>query len=152
MPIVTIGLSHRSAPVDVREKFAFKESEIPEVLGQLRARGLITEGVILSTCNRVELYAVTHSADAKSVAELRALLSRGAKSIIVANRSFDRAATLAADLGGRAVSFDDWFREFERVDIIISSTSAPHYILDKAKVDAAMKLRHHRPLLLIDIA
>ena len=31
MPIVAIGLSHRSAPVDVREKFAFKETEIPEV-------------------------------------------------------------------------------------------------------------------------
>src|SRR5678815_3411432 len=60
----------------------------------------------------------------------RALLSRGAKSIIVANRSLDRAVALATDLGGRAVSFDEWFGEFEHVDIIISSTSAPHYILD----------------------
>jgi glutamyl-tRNA reductase len=41
--------------VDVREKFAFKDVEIPLVLADLRARGLITEGVILSTCNRVEL-------------------------------------------------------------------------------------------------
>jgi glutamyl-tRNA reductase len=82
----------------------------------------------------------------------RALLSRGARSIIVANRSLERAQALAGELGGRAVSFEDWFREFEQVDIIISSTAAPHYILDKSKVELAMKLRRHRPLLLIDIA
>ena len=76
MPIVAIGLNHRSAPVDVREKFAFKESEIPEVLSELRTRGLITEGVILSTCNRVELYAVTQTADPGSLAELRAHLAQ----------------------------------------------------------------------------
>jgi glutamyl-tRNA reductase len=40
----------------------------------------------------------------------------------------------------------------QHVDIVISSTSAPHYVLDKPKVEAAMKLRRHRPLLLIDIA
>ena len=63
----------------------------------------------------------------------RALLSRGAKSIIVANRSFDRAQALAGELGGRAVSFDDWAGEFEKIDIVISSTAAPHHILDRAE-------------------
>src|ERR1019366_7846405 len=43
----------------------------------------------------------------------RALLSRGAKSIIVANRSHDRALALANELGGSAVSFDNWSAEFE---------------------------------------
>jgi glutamyl-tRNA reductase len=79
-------------------------------------------------------------------------LSRGAKSIVVANRSFDRAAALAQELGGRAVQFDNWAQEFEKVDIAISSTSAPHHILDRAKLEPLMKLRRHRPLLLIDIA
>jgi glutamyl-tRNA reductase len=82
----------------------------------------------------------------------RALLSRGARSIIVANRSHDRALALANELGGRAVQFDDWAGEFEKIDIAISSTSAPHHILDRAKLEPLMKLRHHRPLLLIDIA
>jgi glutamyl-tRNA reductase len=82
----------------------------------------------------------------------RALLSRGAKSIIVANRSLDRAQTLAGELGGRAVSFDDWAGEFEKIDIVISSTAAPHHILDRAKLEPLMKSRRQRPLLLIDIA
>ncbi len=82
----------------------------------------------------------------------RALLSRGARSIIVANRSHDRAVALANELGGRAVQFDDWAAEFGKIDIVISSTTAPHHILDRARLEPLMRLRHHRPLLLIDIA
>src|SRR5258708_31696544 len=59
MAIVVIGLSHHSAPVTVRERFAFPEARIPATLQLLRDSGLASEGVILSTCNRVELYAVT---------------------------------------------------------------------------------------------
>src|SRR2546428_7513283 len=50
----------------------------------------------------------------------RALLSRGARSIIVSNRSHERAVALAAELGGRAIHFDDWAAEFEKIDIVIS--------------------------------
>jgi glutamyl-tRNA reductase len=82
----------------------------------------------------------------------RALLSRGARSIIVANRSHDRAVALANELGGRAVQFGDWAAEFEKIDIVISSTAAPHHILDRAKLEPLMKTRRHRPLLLVDIA
>ncbi len=59
MSVVVIGLSHRSAPVELRERFAFPESSIPDCLKQLRESGLVTEGVVLSTCNRVEIYAAT---------------------------------------------------------------------------------------------
>jgi glutamyl-tRNA reductase len=59
MSVVVIGLSHRSAPVELRERFAFAESNIPDALKQLRESGLITEGVVLSTCNRVEIYGAT---------------------------------------------------------------------------------------------
>jgi len=42
--------------------------------------------------------------------------------------------------------------EFPKIDIVISSTSAPHYVLDRAKLEPVMKARKNRPLLLIDIA
>jgi glutamyl-tRNA reductase len=299
MNVVVIGLSHHSSPVELRERFAFAESKIPDALKSLRESGIAGEAVILSTCNRVEIYAATPLDPAKAFADLknflvrwgetpsspnqketkseldgvsphqnflgeeiytlaepqslqhlfkvasgldsmvlgeteilgqlktayelarqhqhtgsklnkafqrafnvakhirthtniqrgsvsvssvavelaekifsslaerevlvigagemsektaRALLSRGAKSIIVASRSHERAQILAKEFGGRAVQFDDWAAEFEKIDIAISSTSAPHHILDRAKLEPLMKARKHRPLLLIDIA
>jgi glutamyl-tRNA reductase len=299
MNVVVIGLSHHSSPVELRERFAFAETKIPDALKSLRNSGF-AEAVILSTCNRVEIYAATALEPAEVFVELkqflarwgetagkpeagssrgddrtaqravpadltdelytlaepqslqhlfkvacgldsmvlgeteilgqlkqayalaqarghtgarlnkafqrafhvakhvrthtsiqrgsvsvasaavelagkifsslperevlvigagetsaktaRALLSRGARSIIVANRSHERAVALATELGGRAVPFDDWAAEFEKIDIVISSTSAPHHILDRAKLEPLMKARKQRPLLLIDIA
>jgi glutamyl-tRNA reductase len=278
--LVVLGLSHHSSPVSVRERFAFAEARLPSALQSLRDSGVADEAVILSTCNRVEIYAVTQleppeaftalreflvnchdyrdpltdelyawgepqsvhhlfkvacgldsmvlgeteilgqlkkaydlalqnghtggrlnkafqrafnvakhirtetniqrgSVSVGSVAvELaekifsrlsdrdvmiigagdtsektaRALLSRGARSIIVSNRSHDKAVALAKELGGRAVPFADWADEFANIDIVVSSTSAPDYILDRAKLTPLMKLRRNRPLLLIDIA
>ena len=336
MNVVVIGLSHHSAPVELRERFAFAEAKIPDALKSLRESGVAGEAVILSTCNRVEIYAATALEPARAFAELknfltkfhgftetvemptdvraqvsspsprrgegrgeeavfsrseprtpalsplgrgegvdtaqrvptdvcdtlytlaepqslhhlfkvacgmdsmvlgeteilgqlkkayelalqhkhtgarlnkafqrafhvakhirtetniqrgsvsvasvavelaekifsslgdrevlvigagetsektaRALLSRGARGIVVANRSHDRAVALAGEFGGRAVPFDDWAGEFEKIDIAISSTSAPHHILDRARLELLMKVRQQRPLLLIDIA
>ena len=59
MNIVVIGLSHHSSPVELRERFAFAEANIPDALGSLRESGIAGEAVILSTCNRVEIYAAT---------------------------------------------------------------------------------------------
>jgi glutamyl-tRNA reductase len=56
--IVIVGLNHRSAPIEVRESVAFENSYISDALGRLRAFPSIQEGVILSTCNRVEIVAV----------------------------------------------------------------------------------------------
>jgi glutamyl-tRNA reductase len=280
MPLIVIGLSHHSSPVALRERFAFADARVPAALEILRTSRVADEAVILSTCNRVEIYAVTSleppvafesvqeflvtchnysdpltdeiyglsepqsihhlfkvacgldsmvlgeteilgqlkkaydlalqhghtgprlnkafqrafnvakhvrtetniqrgSISVGSVAvELaekiftrlgdrdvmvigagdtsektaRALLSRGARSIIVTNRSYVKAVLLARELGGRAIQFDDWAREFQHIDIAISSTAAPHCILDRAKLEPLMKLRRNRPLLLIDIA
>jgi glutamyl-tRNA reductase len=280
MSIVVLGLSHRSAPVALRERFAFAEAHLPAALQSLRDSGVANEAVILSTCNRVEIYAATpfeprqafdglrqfllthhnyrepltdevyslsephslqhlfkvacgldsmvlgeteilgqlkkaydlalqHRHTAKrlnkafqrafnvakqvrtqtniqrgsvsvgsvavelaekifnalgerdvmvigagdtSTKTARALLSRGARSVIVSNRSHDKALELANELGGRAVRFENWAEEFSRIDIVISSTAAPHYILDRAKLAPLMKLRRNRSLLLIDIA
>lgn len=280
MPIIVLGLSHHTCPVEVRERFAFDDAEILAIVRDLRNRGLVAEGVIVSTCNRMELYAVTASAERESLAQIRAylverrgydkpltdefyllhephslehlfkvacgldsmllgeteilgqlkkayelalqhqhtggrlnkafqrafnvakhirtstniqrgsvsvasaavelaekifsnlaehqvmvigagdtsektaraLLSRGAKSLIVSNRSYERAAALAQELSGRAIHFEEWTGEFEHIDIVISSTAAPHHILDRAKLEPIMKIRRNRPLLLIDIA
>jgi glutamyl-tRNA reductase len=280
MPLVVIGLSHHSSPITVRERFAFPDTTIPDTLEKLRQTGIVTESVILSTCNRVEIYAATELPARQAALQLRqfliehhsyqepieteiyfysepeslehlfkvacgldsmvvgeteilgqlkkayetalqhkqtgrhlnkafqkafnvakhirtetniqrgsvsvgsvavelaqkifssldqhpvmiigagetsektarALLSRGAHSIIVSNRSHDRAVALAKELEGHAVHFEDWAAEFPAIDIVISSTAAPHYILDRAKLEPLMKLRRNRPLLLIDIA
>src|SRR5262245_42942007 len=59
MSIVVIGLNHRSAPVELRERFAFAEARVPATLKSLRESGIADEAVIVSTCNRVEIYAAT---------------------------------------------------------------------------------------------
>ncbi len=280
MPVVVIGLSHHTAAVTLRERFAFSEARVPATLELLRNSGLVEEAVILSTCNRVEIYAATaldtrqaftslrdflvnchdyrdplqdalyaygepqsiehlfrvacgldsmvlgeteilgqlkkaydlalqhnhtgsvlnkafqkafnvakqvrtetsiqrgsisvgsvavelaekifNALDDRHVMVLgagdtsektaRALLSRGARSIIVSNRSHERAVALASELGGRAIHFEEWASEFDKIDIIISSTAAPHYVLDRAKLEPLMRRRRQRALLLIDIA
>ena len=52
------GMSHRTAPLEVREQLALEEDKVRQILGDLSGRGLLTEVMILSTCNRVEVYGV----------------------------------------------------------------------------------------------
>lgn len=282
MALVVIGLSHRSAPIEVRERFAYTEGAAAQALARLRAtqHGQETpELALLSTCNRTELYAAANSdprglaaalrefllADRQvardavefyqhldvaaaehlfrvasgldslvlgeteilgqlkksydsaladgftgkrlnrafqrafnvakkvrtetniqrgntSVASVavelaerifdrldhrevlvlgagdtsektaRALLSRGARSVLVSNRTHERAEALAAELGGRAIRFNEWEREFARIDIVISATGAPHVILTRDRLAELHRHRGARPLLLIDLA
>ncbi len=58
MHIIVVGLSHKTAPVEVREKLAVPESRLGEALSRLCSYPGIREGLLLSTCNRVEVYAV----------------------------------------------------------------------------------------------
>ncbi len=279
MNLLVIGLNHRSAPVEVRERLAFPRSSLGEAHTRLLSAGSVHETVILSTCNRVEIYALvenigeaSHSVreflhthhglpdridahlyehcddsciqhllevacgidsmvlgeteifgqvkDAYSVAQeaaatgvvlnrvfqkafsaakhirsttainrgstsvgtvavdlaekifgklakctvmvigtgdmstttARALQSRGTGAILVCSRAHDRAEALAGQLQGRAISYDQWPSEFPAVDIVISSTAAPHPIITRDKLVPLMKARHQRPLFLIDIA
>lgn len=57
MGIVVVGLNHKTAPVDVRERLSFPEATIPEALGKLMSYEGLKESIIISTCNRVEIYA-----------------------------------------------------------------------------------------------
>jgi glutamyl-tRNA reductase len=82
----------------------------------------------------------------------QSLVSRGARSIFVTNRSFDRAQELAAEMGGEAVRFDDWQSVLTKVDVVISSTGAPHAIVQREHVEKVRRARKYRPLFFIDIA
>ena len=277
--LFVIGLNHRSAPVEVRERLAFAKTVLGEATCRLLEATPLHEAAILSTCNRVEIYGLTgNAADAVQAARrflhehhklvepvdaylyerrdnecvqhllevacgldsmvlgeteilgqvkeayyaaqqagatgvvlnrlfqkvfsaakhirsttaitrgstsvgtvavdlaekifgklgkctvmvigtgemsevtARALRSRGAGTILVCSRAHDRAETLAGQLQGRAISYEQWPGEFSVVDIVISSTAAPHPIVTKEKLIPLMKERRQRPLFLIDIA
>jgi glutamyl-tRNA reductase len=279
MQLLCLGLNHRTAPVEVRERFAVGTSKLGEAANELVALAEASEGVVISTCNRTEFYlaaenakqafemietrlavkiqldssvsahfyrkerteaarhlcrvvsgldsmmlgeteifgqvkhAYTSALEAGATGSIlnklfqrsfgigkkvrtetsiqegstsvgnvavdlaekifghlknsevmilgagemsrvtaQSLVSRGAKSIFVANRSFDRAQELAAEMGGSAVRFDDWQSTLERVDVVISSTGAPHAIVQRADVEKARRARKYRPLFFIDIA
>lgn len=64
MHIITVGLSHKTAPVEIRERLAVPESRLGEALTRLCSYPGIKEGLLLSTCNRVEVYAVVETVDA----------------------------------------------------------------------------------------
>jgi glutamyl-tRNA reductase len=83
---------------------------------------------------------------------VRHLAKKGAQSILVSNRSFDRAQTLATEFNGQAIRFDDCLKAMADVDIVVSSTGCPQTILHRPDVAKLMAARGNRPLFLIDIA
>src|SRR5258708_31701060 len=58
MEIVLVGLNHRTAPVEVRERVSFTIEQARRAAEELRARGILEETLVLSTCNRSEVYGV----------------------------------------------------------------------------------------------
>ncbi|MEA2058935.1 MAG: glutamyl-tRNA reductase [Thermodesulfobacteriota bacterium] len=80
------------------------------------------------------------------------LISHGVSSIVVANRTFKNALTLAEKFNGRAVRFEERESFLHRADIIISSTGASDHVITQNHVKAAMRTRKNRPLFFIDIA
>jgi glutamyl-tRNA reductase len=82
----------------------------------------------------------------------RNLVSRGAEIGAVANRSLDKATEFADRFGARAVTLEEAAGELARVDVVLSSTSAPGHVLSRADVERALPQRKGRPLFLIDIA
>lgn len=281
MPVLCLGLNHRTAPVELRERVAFRESEVEQALGVLTGSGKVAEAVVLSTCNRVEVYGVasggaaaegleevkryfaekfeidggaweafyeetgdgarrhllkvvsgldsmmlgeteifgqvkkayaqaleagatskvlnklfqqafgvgklvrtstqiTHGATSVGAAAVdlagkifgdlkkcrvmiigagemsrrcaMSLKSRGAAGVIVSNRSYDKAVELAAEMDGEAIHFDDWEKRIGEVDIVVSSTSAPHAVIHAGQLEGVMRKRRGMPLFVIDIA
>ncbi|MFH1287303.1 MAG: glutamyl-tRNA reductase [bacterium] len=280
MEIIVLGLNHKTSPVDLREKFSFSEGKINESLLALREYPEIRENIILSTCNRVEIYALVGEVEAgiKSIEEflsrikeievgqfrphiyilkgedavkhlfrvvssldsmivgepqilgqvkdafdcalneetngivfnmlfkkaaevgkrtrsetdiaknavsvsfagvelarkifgdisgksvlvigagemseltLRHLVGNGVSNVVVTNRTFERAEELAKKFDAKAVAFEESFKEMANVDIVISSTGAPHCIITKDFVSKLIKDRKYKPIFFIDIA
>lgn len=280
MQIVALGINHRTAPVELREHLAFGPQELPRALARLKRVPEVAEAVLLSTCNRTELYALC--ADPRAAAEVllavlvelkgapadairpalyryegaaaaghlfrvaagldsmilgetqilgqvrdayhaanqagtvhkvmhhllhmalatakraqtetaingnavsvsyaavelarklfqslkgctvmalgagdtakltvRHLQAAGAGRILVANRTLERAQRLAEQVGGEPVRLEEAARVLAQVDVIISSTGAPGYVLHRRDLEEAMRQRRGRPVFLFDIA
>lgn len=278
--LIVVGLNYKTAPVEVRERFAIPEDQLPLALDALKETTGILECVIVATCNRTELYAVVdrhtlcghyirafmeqwfnlpremfnrhlymyeddqanrhlfrvacgldsmvlgetqilgqvrdafflarerkttgtlfnrlfqqaitvakrahtetsigESAVSVSYAavelgkrifgrfddkkimilgagkmsELTAqhLAAGGAKEIFVVNRTLARAEELAARMGGIAMTMEAAVQRLHEADIVISSTGARRFVLERSDVERAVKSRKKRPLFLIDIA
>jgi len=280
MNVVIVGLSHKTAPVEIREKVAFSPTAMDVPLHQVLALPAVAEAIIVSTCNRVEIYAVTRSPEAAatqlrrflatfhdftpealqdhlyeyqgsdairhifrvsssldsmvvgepqilgqiktaygyatefktvgiilnrllhkafSVAKrvrtetgiasnavsvsfaavelarkifstledktvliigagemcelaARHFVNNGVSSVLVTNRTYERAVKLAEEFGGRALTFDDFPSHLHQVDIVMTSTGAPNFIIDHKKLDEVIRQRKNKPMFLIDIA
>ena len=277
MKFQLIGVNHKTAPVEVRERLAISESRLPEACKKLVEHPAVDEGMIVSTCNRVEFIAnmkngagdlreflrdyfevelsqfeshlyefreddvirhvfrVAASLDsmvvgepqilgqvkeayatARAVGAVRAqldqlltrafavakrvrtetavgsssvsiasvavelakkifgslsgksvylvgagkmselaarhLLSNGASSLFVANRTYDRAIRLAQRFNGQAIEFSRIYDTCDRADIVITSTGSPHFIFRPEHGEKLMALRRNKPMFFIDIA
>tara|TARA_B110000438_G_scaffold86320_1_gene85794 strand:+ start:631 stop:1908 length:1278 start_codon:yes stop_codon:yes gene_type:complete len=278
--LVLVGVNHKTTPVEIREKLAFNQAKLEASLEELVSSPEIIENIILSTCNRVEIYARVENTDrgiqllqdficdyhsisrgnldqyfysfcdnqavehlfrvsssldsmvlgeaqilgqvkdaystarsfsstgmvlnqlfekafnvAKKVreetgisergvsissaavelakkifedlenhsvmlvgtgemAELAAkhLISYGVKTVYVASRTYERAAALAQTLNGCALDFEAFKEEMHKADIIITSTAAPTFIIQKEMMEKAIQKRKNKPIFLIDIA
>ncbi len=276
--IFVIGLNHKTAPVALRERLAFAPASLPGMLAQLRAVAQLEECLVLSTCNRVEIYgavpalngsvarvqeflrrhsgvdglephlyvlqqpqsiehlfAVASGLESMVLGEgeilgqvkqayetaraagttgrtfnvlfqkalnaakevrtltgigrgslsvgstavalarkifgdlsrhqvlmvgagkmsrqvLASLTAQGARELLIANRTVERARELTASCNGTALSLDALAWGLQRADIVISSTAAPQPVVTSELVRRVMGLRHQRPLFMIDIA
>src|SRR5260370_303695 len=149
MSIVLVGISHHQAPVELRERASLDRQRAGElaasvssaaaalaeqVFGDLEGRGVLVIG-------------------AGKVSELaiRNLVSRGATIASVANRTGQRAEELTERFGGDARPLERIEEELVRADVVLSSTSAPGWILTREQVERALPARKGRQLVLIDL-
>ena len=82
----------------------------------------------------------------------RHLVGSNIGSIIVTNRTFEKALKLAEEFSGDAVTFDRFAQKLPEIDIIISSTGSPDFVVTAEMIKDAMKKRPSRPMFFIDIA
>src|SRR5438445_7870109 len=75
MEIVLVGLNHRTAPVEVREKVSFSAEQARRAADELRSRGILEETLVLSTCNRSEVYGVPPESSHECAPGLSSFLS-----------------------------------------------------------------------------
>lgn len=97
--IVVVGLSHRSAPVEVRERLAVAPSDLARLLGEIKQRSRAAEVVVLSTCNRVEVIAAAspHSGEGPTCLANRIVDELEARAPSVRPRLYVREANAAIE-------------------------------------------------------
>jgi glutamyl-tRNA reductase len=82
----------------------------------------------------------------------RHLVRHGVTTVFVANRTHERAVRLAQTLQAKAIPWESMAEYLVQTDIVVSSTAAPHAIIDRDMVQGVMRARRRRPMFLIDIA
>ncbi len=82
----------------------------------------------------------------------RHLVSKGVSTVLVSNRTHTHALALAKEFRGLAVQFSEIWKAMQTVDIVISSTGCPHYIITREDMERLMAERNGRPIFLMDIA
>ena len=83
---------------------------------------------------------------------MRYIQSEGGKDIVVVNRSLDRATELAGEFDGRAKPWESLADELVTADLIVSATGATEHVVTAELFDSIKKLRHQRPLFILDLA
>ncbi len=82
----------------------------------------------------------------------RSLSANGIATILVANRTLSRAQDVAHSLGGRAVDYTELSSQIAKVDVLVTSTRAPHVLIKKSMIESIMNQRPKKPLFIIDLA
>lgn len=82
----------------------------------------------------------------------RHLHDKGVSSLIIANRSLDKATQLAARFGAHAISLSELPSMLHKADILISSTASPEPVIKAETIRSALKQRRNQPMFLVDIA
>ncbi len=82
----------------------------------------------------------------------RCLMSAGAKDVVITSRTSASAEELAARLNARRVPFEERQKYFKTADIVVSTTSSPHYVITCEQAEAVAHAREHRTVVLIDMA
>jgi glutamyl-tRNA reductase len=128
---------------------------------EIRTRTGIGRGTVSIKSTAVELIGKTDlsqesimvlGAGAMAESCVRVLAKKGAKSIFISSRSFDRTLDLATRCGGEAVCFGYFLFEMRDVDVVIAATSSAETLLNQGDVENLMKARQNRPLLLLDLS
>jgi glutamyl-tRNA reductase len=82
----------------------------------------------------------------------RHLVSGGVKKVLVVNRTYERAVTLAEEFKGEPIPFDEMAQGLRKADIVISATNSPEYLIRHDPVAKVIKDRKQKPIFFIDIA
>jgi glutamyl-tRNA reductase len=133
------------------------------VAKRVRTETEICEAAVSISYAAVELAKkIFHALEGKAVllvgagemAELAAkhLVANGVSKTVVANRTFERAVQVAQQFNASPVSFEEVGAQLLEVDIVVTSTTAPDYVITYDQVKHALKRRRNRPLFFIDIA